>query len=244
MSDPIAVRVKSAYAHSAQALDRGLSKVGVAQAPPARDRRVAHWAFSLTKVWDSAALADLDVPWWTYRAIDEVDAWLRGRGGATRVFEYGSGASTLWLARRAELVVSVEHDRRFADATAATLADLPNVEFRVVEATPSSAPRIGSQKPGWERLDFSDYVGSIETPPANAPAGPYDLVVIDGRAREACLTAALGHLAADGLIVFDNTRRARYRRAIEAAPVDARRLPGLVPSLPYPDQTSLLTRRG
>lgn len=45
------------------------------------------------------------------------------------------------------------------------------------------------------------------------------------------------------MIVFDNSRRRRYRRAIEATPVDERRYFGLTPTLPYPDQTSLLRRR-
>ena len=51
-----------------------------------------HW------VHDPLALAELGVPWWTYRAIDIVDAWLTAHVSPVRVFEYGSGASTIWLA--------------------------------------------------------------------------------------------------------------------------------------------------
>jgi hypothetical protein len=43
------------------------------------------------------------------------------------------------------------------------------------------------------------------------------------------------------MIVFDNTRRHRYQSAIAAAPLVQRRLRGLTPTLPYPDETSLLT---
>ena len=42
--------------------------------------------------------------------------------------------------------------------------------------------------------------------------------------------------------MFDNTLRRRYRRAIAAAPVDEQRYWGLTPTLPYPDQTSILRR--
>ena len=69
-----------------------------------------------------------------------------------------------------------------------------------------------------------------------------DVIVIDGRAREACLAVAAPRLKLDGLIVFDNSHRARYERAISASGLRERRLPGLTPTLPYPDRTSLLFR--
>jgi predicted O-methyltransferase YrrM len=96
---------------------------------------------------------------------------------------------------------------------------------------------VPSAKEGHTGLDFSRYVAEIDD-----HEGSFDLVVIDGRAREACLARALPRLAGGGLIVFDNTRRRRYRHAIAAAPVVESRFAGLTPTLPYPDQTSLLRR--
>ncbi len=43
--------------------------------PPARERRPT-LALQPDRVHDSAAMIALDVPWWTYRAIDEVEQWL------------------------------------------------------------------------------------------------------------------------------------------------------------------------
>ena len=180
----------------------------------------------------------MDVPWWSYAAIEVVSSWLADRDDPVRAYEYGSGASTLWLSCRVAEVHSVEHHRGFGEMMAGELADLPNVAFRVVEATPSEHPRIGSAKEGHQGQDFTDYVASIE-----AVDGEFDLIVIDGRAREACLTVALPRLASGGLIVFDNSRRQRYRRAIAAADVEEARYFGLTPTLPYPDQTSLLRAR-
>ena len=94
---------------------------------------------------------------------------------------------------------------------------------------------VPSAKPGHEDLDFASYVGAINDVP-----GIFDLIVIDGRARAACLEAAVGRLADDGLIVFDNSRRRRYRAAISRSGLDERYFRGLTPSLPYPEQTSLL----
>ncbi len=108
----------------------------------------------------------------------------------------------------------------------------------IVEPVESTAPVIGSAKEGHGELDFERYVAHID-----AVGGEFALIVVDGRAREACLTRALAHLADDGIIVFDNTFRRRYRQAIAAANVVEQRYRGLTPTLPYPDQTSILTTR-
>ncbi len=231
--------VKELYASAAQAAGTGLTRLGVlGDEPPPVERRFRHWAYSLTKVHDSLAIARLDVPWWTYGAIAEVTTWLESRHGEpVRVFEYGSGASTFWLAKRAGEVHSVEHHRGFGEMMARELAQLPQVSLRIVEPVPSSHPTIPSAKEGHSGLDFSDYVRSIEAVP-----GEFDVVVVDGRAREACLAAATGRLAPGGIVIFDNSRRRRYRRAIESAAVVEERFRGLTPTLPYPDQTSILRR--
>lgn len=109
-------RAKTAYAAGARQTGRVLTRIGVlGDEAPARDQRIRHWAHSLTKVHDSLAIAELDVPWWTYRAIDVVEAWLGAHPRPIRVFEYGSGASTLWLAARTDEVHSVEHHAGFAE---------------------------------------------------------------------------------------------------------------------------------
>jgi predicted O-methyltransferase YrrM len=184
-------------------------------------------------------MVELGVPWWTYRAIDEVEDWLAARSTPARVYEYGSGASTVWLAHRAGEIHSVEHDSGFGELVSRMVSKLPNAQLRVVPAVPASSPAVGSQKEGHANLDFSDYVSSID-----AVAGTFDLVIVDGRAREACLRAALPRLGPEGLVVFDNSRRRRYRDAIAAAPVSESVFAGLTPTLPYPDQTSLLRPLG
>lgn len=231
-------RAKRVYTAALSGTGRVLDRARLLPAtPPPRAARVRHWAYSLTRIHDVEGLIALDVPWWTYRAIDAVEAWLAGRPPA-RVFEYGSGASTLWLAGRAGEVHSVEHDRGFADALAPVLAGRPNVHLRVVEAQPADRPAVASGKEGYGGLDFAAYTAAID-----AADGPFDLVVIDGRARAECLRRALAHLGPDGLVVFDNSRRRRYRAAIDGSGLVERRLAGLTPTLPYPEQTSLLIAR-
>lgn len=236
--------VKSAYAAGVRGIGRGLRRIGVLdEQPPPRDHRWRHWAYSLFCAHDSLAIAELDVPWWTYDAIDSVEQWLSDRPAPIRVFEWGSGASTLWLAKRVDRIDSVEHHRGFGEMIRDQLAGGASrraeyATLHIVEPVTSNDPEIGSQKEGMGGLDFAAYVRSIDD-----VDGEFDLVVIDGRAREVCLQAALPHLAPDGLVVFDNTHRRRYRAAIAAAPVIEERHRGLTPTLPYPDETSLLRRR-
>ena len=233
----LAYRAKTVYATGVRGAGSALRAVKILPKDnPSRDDRLKHWVVSLTKVHDFKAIADLGVPWWTYKAIDVVDAWLSARPRPIRIFEYGSGASTLWLADRADSVISVEHHVGFSHVIGPVLAKRKNVEFLVVEAKSTPHPTIGSHKPGHAGLDFSEYVETIDR-----VGGLFDVVVIDGRAREACLRAAIPHLAPGGLVVYDNSRRGRYRRAIAASGLNTRRLRGLTPTLPYPDETSILS---
>ncbi|WP_141013857.1 class I SAM-dependent methyltransferase [Nocardioides sambongensis] len=196
--------------------------------------RTATWLLSLVAIYDVRGLADLDVPWWTFDSAELVAAHLADRPGA-RVFEWGSGASTLWLAARAGSVHAVEHHAGWALRLAPQLPG--NVHLEVVEPTSARRPTVPSAKPGHAGLDFADYVRAIDE-----VDGEFDVVVIDGRAREACLERALARVAPDGIVVFDNVDRRRYRDAIEAVSdrVSTTMTRGLTPALPYPTRTALL----
>lgn len=198
--------------------------------------RTGAWVRSLLAIYDPADLVQLDTPWWTYTSAGIVDTWLATRAGA-RVFEWGAGASTVWLARRAAQVTAIEHDLEWAERVREMAP--ANATVRVVCPQAPPEPVITSGKRGFERLDFSRYVAAIED------EARFDVIVIDGRAREACLAPALEHLAADGVIVFDNVDRVRYRRAIAAVGdrVDVCWTRGLTPGLPYPTRTALLRHR-
>ncbi len=234
-----ATRLKHAYVSSARAIGRGLVRSGIAsESVPPVDRRWAHWRHSLTKIYDSVGMMALDVPWWTYDAIAEIDDWLASRPRPIRVFEYGSGASTIWLSARVDEIHTVENDREFGELMAERFAGIDAISLRVVEPMASAAPATTSGKDGYQGMDFTDYVHSID-----AVAGEFDLIVVDGRAREACLLHARDRLKGDGILLVDNSRRRRYREAIEASGLVETRFAGLTPTLPYPDQTSLLRRR-
>ena len=237
---PAEVLAKRGYAGAMRMVRGVAAPLGVLDRPAnARRSRYRHWLQSLLAIYDIDALIRLDVPWWTYDAIEAVEDFLQARKAA-RVFEYGSGASTVWLAKRAREVISVEHDADWIEFSRPRLAELGNASIAHVPADPQpvSDQRYHSGKAGYRGQSFKAYVETIDS-----HSGAFDLIVVDGRARGACLMQAVGRLAEEGMIVFDNSCRARYREAIAASGLEARVTRGLVPSLPIPDETTLLRKR-
>lgn len=234
--------MKRSYVCAVRAVRSALALVGLLDLLDrwAARSRTGLWVRSLLSIYDLEDLLRHDVPWWTFEAADRVAGFLADRPGA-RVFEWGSGASTLWLSRRAGSVTSVEHDRAWAGVVRPALP--ANAVVRVVEpvAATGRAGQVLSQKPGFEALDFRDYVDSLDQ-----SDGTYDLMVVDGRARGACFHRAVSRLAPDGVLVFDNVDRERYRAAIASCPIpiDVEWTRGLTPALPYPTRTALVRLRG
>jgi predicted O-methyltransferase YrrM len=212
----------------------------------ALDRRAAErpggaaaQARSLFAIHDAADLVALDVPWWTYGAAARVEQRLTELGGSARVFEYGSGASSVWLARRAARVTSVEHHAGFAAlvrdlARDAGVAD--RLELLEVAPEPSLAPVVPSGRRGEEGLDYAAYVRAIDRVP-----GDLDVVVVDGRARTACVEAAARRLAPGGIVLLDDSQRPRYAAALAGSGLAVHRYRGWVPSLPYPRESAVLS---
>jgi len=231
--------LKSAYVGALRAARSACNAAGVTAALERRgDNRSALYLRSLLAIHDVEDMVRLDVPWWTFPAIDAVGAFLAAGDGRVKAFEYGPGASTFWLARRCRSVAFVEHDAPWWGTFGPMVGGLANASGRLVEPAPppaGTAPRVASQRDGWKGLEFAPYVEAIRD-----AGGPFDLIVIDGRARSACLEEAPRHLAKDGLVVFDNSERRRYRRALEASPLAATPHPGLAPALPYPSRTTIL----
>lgn len=234
------VKAKRGYVKTLHALGAIAQRIGVLGWLERRqDRRGYHWVRSLFAIYDVDQMIALDVPWWTYRAIDAVDQFLQSRPKAS-VFEFGSGASTIWLARRAGTVHSAEHDKDWFDLMQSRIAPYDGIQLTHVptDAALSEDPLFHSQKEEYADHSFEHYVKTI------AQTGQtYDLIIIDGRARAACLHVAQSCLAKDGMIVFDNTKRQRYDAAIRKSGLAATHLSGMTPSLPYPDKTTLLRHR-
>ena len=68
---------------------------------------------SLFSIYDIEDLFYLDLPFWTFNSIKYVDKFLQNLNGKAVVFEYGPGASTIWLSKRCMKIYFVEHNLHF-----------------------------------------------------------------------------------------------------------------------------------
>jgi hypothetical protein len=195
-----------------------LSSVDTARSPDEFGWR--RWVASLFAIYDTDRMIALDIPWWNVAATREVERLLR-RKSASRVFEYGSGASTVWLAKRAGEIITVEHDRSWKASFARQTKDYANVSLlhRSIDDGPDH------------------YVQAIDE-----VDGEFDLIVIDGRHRVACLNHAMARLSPGGAMLFDDSGRQKYRSGIESSRLQENRFFGRSFCVPYPDHTSILTR--
>jgi hypothetical protein len=232
------MRIEDAYVAMWRAARAPARRAGLLDALERSAHPRARHLRSMFAIHDVVDMSDLDLAWWTYGAISEVEHHLDALAGRARVFEYGSGASTLWLSRRAGEVHSVEHDRQFFQYLTPRLSEHPSVSLRLVEAVPSALPAVPSQRHGHAGLDFSDYVASVDDVP-----GELDLVVVDGRARVASARRALPRLAEGGLLLLDNANRAEYASVVNDPTLAVQVLRGATPCLPYPTSTALIRRR-
>jgi len=227
------------YARAMHSIRRFLSQQGwLATLDHRAERsRWALWLRSLFSVLDFDDFATLDTPWWTLAAGRKVGHFLE-KNPSARVIEWGSGASTLWLAKRSGSVISIESD---PDWAARVINSVPKNVTLIQPTIPpaSSATTVGSTRWGFRGLDFEHYVGAIDTLEGN-----FDLVVIDGRAREACFDYALQRLAPGGIILFDNTNRRRYQAALARHDAEITRETswGLTPILMWPSWTSIIRK--
>jgi hypothetical protein len=225
------------YARVIHALRRFLSRKGVLSRVDdwAKRSRWGLWFRSLFSVLDFHDFITLDTPWWTLRSGRRVRDFLL-HTPQPRALEWGSGASTVWLAPFCDEVISIESDANWASSVAESIP--PQVALVTPDIPRVSDNRaVRSKRWGFRHLDFRHYVNAPDT-----LSGQFDLIVIDGRAREACFEKALGLLAPDGMILFDNTNRRRYRRVLSRHhdEIVVSRDIGLTPIVPWPTETSIL----
>lgn len=177
---------------------------------PSLRRHLLWWLRSKQKDY----LLNAPCPWLTFDAILALRQRMRP---AMRVFEYGSGGSTLfWLAHGAAQVVSVEHDPAWYRVVAARVQGKPAVDLRLVlpEAAaqtddpfdPADPARYFSDDENFRKCTFRTYASQID----EFPDGYFDILLVDGRARPACIAHGAVKVKPGGLLILDNAERSYY----------------------------------
>lgn len=128
------------------------------------------------------------LPWYTYAAIDFLEARIRKE---MKVFEFGSGNSTLWWNCRVAKVVSCEHDESWFQLM--KQKEVENTELIFCNS-------ISDGEYSKSALNYSE---------------TFDVIIIDGRDRVNCAMNSIQALKPDGVIIWDNSNRQRYQAGYE-----------------------------
>jgi len=146
-------------------------------------------------------------PWLPYLVTDYIKQ-LKPQ----RVFEWGSGESTLFFASMGVYLASVEHDENWYNDVKAVLPIQYHTGYHLV---PYEQDSLGSDKANPSHyksgstqlgdVNFKRYAGYIDKYNFVPGHGKFDLILIDGMARASCLAHAISHVAEGGCIVLDNT---------------------------------------
>jgi hypothetical protein len=151
--------------------------------------------FASTLIYKSRTIFQPDLPWLSYDAVKFVDTLpLKNES----VFEWGSGRSTVWFAKRCRELISIEnnqiwHQRVLGMLEKKRLSHVKCLHYELSESDLKVAPDSQTQPL---------YVTVIDSIPEKS----LGLVVVDGYGlRHACIQRALPKIRKDGYLLIDNT---------------------------------------
>lgn len=152
-------------------------------------------------------------PWLVFSAIRWLDDFM-SQCHRPKVFEYGSGGSTLYWIRQGCECISIEDDEDWFLKVKSHLRGANDIDFRHVPpeiaetavCDPANPHKYRSGAERYKQYSFERYVRQID----DFSDDFFDLILIDGRARPSCLLHAIPKVRLGGAIVLDNADRAHY----------------------------------
>lgn len=155
-------------------------------------RSAQHQLGWFKSAWKNSSVdkAGNPIPWLTYPAIH----FLESRSSALKqadVFEFGSGNSTFWWAKKCSSVTSVEYYDKWFEKMKTQLPKKVELLFRENNST----------------HDFGNAILEDKK--------KYDIIMVDGRDRVSCAVNAAERLKKGGVIVWDNSERPRYQKGVK-----------------------------
>ena len=126
------------------------------------------------------------------------------------VFEYGSGGSTVFFAKRVKKIISVEYQRFWFVSVVLALLCRGKTNFFLHLYPPERDKKIDrlymSNDPNINMFSYKKFVQSIDSYPNHF----FDLVFVDGRARNQCIKHSLPKVKNNGYLLLDDSERTIY----------------------------------
>jgi len=156
---------------------------------------IPYLKFSLS----SNSLLELELPWWTFESINEIKLYLNKQ---KNVFEWGSGGSSVFLAKLVNSIISVENNPKWTELVKSTLQEKKLTNTSILQR------EINLESP--DKFQNSPYAKSLSS--------TFDIIVIDGEdgfgaestwsAREICFEISQNFISEEGgIIVVDDSWR-------------------------------------
>jgi len=154
------------------------------------------------------------IPWVVYEAREWLDGYLQKN---MTVFEWGSGGSTFYFSKKVKSVASVEHSPEWYERVRISMRHerVENCDYFLIPPQKSIIARflpyrsytyVSKTFKEHENLFFQNYACKID----EYPNETFDLVVVDGRARAACMGRAIKKIKKGGVLLLDNSERSLY----------------------------------
>ena len=154
------------------------------------------------------------IPSYTYPAIEFIENKI---DSDFRIFEYGSGNSSLWWSERVTQVISIESDANWFGYIKENMPS--NVELYLIE----------------DDLKYASAINQYED-------HSFDVIIVDGSNRNQCAEFAISKVKNQGFIIFDNTDDHRHAPGVEklqASGFIRIDFYGMIPSYLYKNCTSI-----
>jgi hypothetical protein len=156
---------------------------------------------------------DKTYPWLNHGAVK----WLQSNLTPDMMgYEWGSGRSTVFLARFMKRLVSLEHKKKWFRKVRGLMEEygVTNVDYYFIPPGEESWTDSAVRSPVWDDLkytprkpEFTAYFVHI----LQYPDESFDVVLVDGRARVECALNALNKIKPGGFLILDNSEWEKYR---------------------------------
>jgi len=133
------------------------------------------------------------LPWMTYGFIDFITKKLQPHH---IIFEFGSGASTLFFAPKVKKIIALESNKKWHEILQTKLAEIgvKNVELTLMEDA-------------LKNIEYENYAKNSNI--------KFDFIIIDSLKRFDCAKNSIDALKPDGMLILDDSERSNYKKIFD-----------------------------